>query len=332
MGDTCMILIQWPDTDAYFNLAAEEYVFSQLDRKQEYLLLWQNRNAIVVGVHQNTYEEINPEFVEQHNVQVVRRMTGGGAVYHDLGNLNFSFVVDANGKGFNFRQLALPVIQTLNNLGVAAEFNGRNDLTIGGLKISGNAERIKGDRLLHHGTLLFSSNLETLSAALRVKGDKIESKSIKSVRSRVTNIQDYLPGLTIDAFKNVLVEEINRSNRQVTEYTFTEADRVAITKLQEEKYCTWAWNYGQSPDYNIKKERRFSGGGLSLYMTVHQGLIRSFRIFGDFFGEGDLSEIEQRLVGTEMREDAIATALDGVDIAAYVHGLSMEEFIKMVVS
>ncbi len=327
-----MILIQWPDTDAYFNLAAEEFVFSQLDRGQEYLLLWQNRNAIVVGLHQNTYEEINPDFVKQNNVQVVRRLTGGGAVYHDLGNLNFSFIVDADGKGFNFRLLALPVIQTLNRLGVAAEFNGRNDLTIEGLKISGNAEMMRGDRLLHHGTLLFNSNLETLSAALRVNNDKIESKGIKSVRSRVTNIQDHLPGLTIAAFKDVLVEEINRSNKQITEYDFTEADRAAITKLQEEKYSTWAWNYGRSPDYNIRKERRFNGGGLCLYMTVHQGLIQSLRIFGDFFGEGELSEIEKCLAGKEMREEAIGSALEGVDISGYIHGLGQEEFIKMVVS
>jgi lipoate---protein ligase len=327
-----MILIQWPDTDAYFNLAAEEFIFSQMDRQQEYLLLWQNRNAIVVGLHQNTCEEINPEFVEQNSVQVVRRLTGGGAVYHDLGNLNFSFVVDADGKAFNFRLLALPVLQTLNRLGVAAEFNGRNDLTIDGLKISGNAETMKGGRLLHHGTLLFSSNLETLSSALQVKGDKIESKGIKSVRSRVTNIQDHLPDLTINAFKKVLVEEINRSNRQITEYVFTETDRTAIAKLREEKYSTWAWNYGQSPDYNIKKERRFSGGGLSLYMTVHKGRIQSFRIFGDFFGEGELSEIEQRLVGAEMREETLGTALDGVNISSYIHGLGRDEFIKMIVS
>ena len=327
-----MILIQWPDTDAYFNLAAEEYVFSQLDSKQEYLLLWQNRNAIVVGVHQNTYQEINPEFVQQNNVQVVRRLTGGGAVYHDLGNLNFSFVVNADGKGFNFRLLAQPVVQTLNRLGVAAEFNGRNDLTIDGLKISGNAEMIRGDRLLHHGTLLFNSNLETLSAALKVKGDKIESKGIKSVRSRVTNIRDHLPELTIDAFKEMLVEEISHSNRQIIEYDFTEADQAAISKLREEKYSTWNWNYGRSPDYNVKKERRFSGGGLCLYMTVHQGLIQSLRIFGDFFGEGELSEIEQHLVGAEMREDAIATALDGVDMPGYIHGLSRDEFVKMVIS
>jgi lipoate-protein ligase A len=327
-----MILIQWPDTDAYFNLAAEEFVFSQMDRRQEYLLLWQNRNAIVVGVHQNTFEEINPEFVEQNNVQVVRRLTGGGAVYHDLGNLNFSFIVDADGKAFNFRLLALPVLQTLNRLGIAAEFNGRNDLTIDGLKISGNAEMVKGERLLHHGTLLFSSNLETLSSALKVKDDKIESKGIKSVRSRVTNIQDHLPGLTIDAFKDVLLEEINRSDRQITEYAFTEADRAAIAKLRKEKYSTWNWNYGRSPDFNIRKERRFSGGGLSLYMTVHQGLIKSFRIFGDFFGESELGELEGRLVGVEMREETIDAALGGVDISAYIHGLNRDEFIRMIVS
>jgi lipoate-protein ligase A len=148
----------------------------------------------------------------------------------------------------------------------------------------------------------------------------------------VTNIQDHLPGLSIAAFKEMLVGELNRSNRQVTEYTFTVADRAVISKLREEKYNTWNWNYGRSPDYNVRKERRFSGGGLSLYLTVHQGLIQSCRIFGDFFGEGELSEIEQRLVGVEMREDALAVALDGVDIPVYIHGLSREEFIKMVVS
>jgi lipoate---protein ligase len=326
-----MKLIQWPDTDAYFNLAAEEYVFSSLDRQEEYMLLWQNRNAIVVGLHQNTREEINPDFVEQNQVQVVRRLTGGGAVYHDLGNLNFTFVVAAEGRAFNFRVLAQPVLQTLNRLGVAAEFNGRNDLTIEGKKISGNAEMMKRDRLLHHGTLLFNSNLEVLSSALRVKKDKIESKGIKSVRSRVTNIQDYLPDLTVDKFKAMLVEEISRSDRQISEYTLTAEDRAGIFQLREEKYSTWAWNYGRSPDYDIKKERRFDGGGISLYMTVVKGVIQSIRIFGDFFGSGEISEIEDCLKSVEIHAGAVRQALSGVDVEQIIHGLHQDDLVEMIV-
>ncbi|HQL40659.1 MAG TPA: lipoate--protein ligase family protein, partial [Anaerolineaceae bacterium] len=184
-----MKVIQWTDTDAYFNLAAEEYVFDQLDREEDYLLLWQNRNAVVVGKHQNTIEEVNSQFIQEHGVQVVRRLSGGGAVYHDMGNLNFTFIGDAEGNKFNFQKLSQPIVQTLQQMGVAdVHFSGRNDILIGEKKISGNAQFVRGNRLLHHGTLLFHSDLDMVSRVLTVKGDKIESKGVKSVRSRVTNI------------------------------------------------------------------------------------------------------------------------------------------------
>ena len=282
-----------------------------------------------VGI-QNTIEEINQDFIHANDVQVVRRLTGGGAVYHDLGNLNYSFIVNSQDTGFSFRVLSQPVIDTLQKLGVEAEFSGRNDLTIDGKKISGNAQFRRAGRLLHHGTLLFNSNLDTIHQALAVKGDKIESKGIKSVRSRVTNIHDYLPGVTIDQFISLLKETL--AANALVPYQFSQADRDEILRLRETKYATWDWNYGQSPEYDIKKERRFSEGGLSLFLCVNHGVIRSVRILGDFFGNGDIHELEDCLKDVPIREDSLLAALQNLDLDNYIHGLGKEEFAAFLAS
>jgi lipoate-protein ligase A len=302
-----------------------------MDPGEEYLLLWQNRNAIVVGVHQNTWEEINQQFVDENSIQVVRRLTGGGAVYHDLGNLNYSIVTDHNGSGFDFQALAQPVVRTLKKMGGNVEFNGRNDLTMEGRKISGSAQMIRSGRVLHHGTVLFNSDLDRISHALNVKGDKIESKGIKSVRSRVTNIQEHIPHATIDTFRTTLLDEIRFENH-LSEYVFTADDRAAISKLRQEKYSTWEWNYGRSPDYEIKKERRFAQGGVSIYMTIRKGIIQSIRIFGDFFGNGELRELEECLLSVECREETVRNALAAFDIPSYIHGMSLDELVKTITS
>ena len=197
-------------TDPTFNLAFEEYVFESMDQNETYFMLWQNDHAIIVGKHQNTIEEINQDFVKEQGIKVVRRLTGGGAVYHDLGNLNFTFIVNNDsGKPFDFQSFTRPVVKALQSLGVNAEFNGRNDITIDGKKFSGNSQYAKRGRVLHHGTVLFNSKLDTVQNALKVKKDKIESKGVKSVKSRVTNIADYLePGFTLEDFKKALVSYV----------------------------------------------------------------------------------------------------------------------------
>lgn len=327
-----MILIQWPETDAYQNLAAEEYIFNQLDKNEEYLLFWQNRNAVVVGIHQNTVEEINRDFVESNDIQVVRRLTGGGAVYHDLGNLNYSFIVDAADTAYNFKLLTQPVANTLTKLGARVEFSGRNDLTIDGRKFSGNAQMKRGNRLLHHGTLLFNSNLPMLASALNVSAKKIESKGIKSVRSRVTNIQEHIPSVTIDTFKTVLLEEIKGSGQDVREYTLSAADLEGILALRRDKYSTWEWNYGRSPDYNERKELRFEGGTISLLLTIQKGRIQSMGIFGDFFGDGDIHELEARFTGVAMNEESVRQALDNANLTSYIQGITADDFVNLLFS
>jgi lipoate-protein ligase A len=322
-------LIRWSNLDAYYNLAAEEYIFTSLDRDQEYLLLWQNQNAVVVGKHQNTIEEINTAYVNEHGVQVVRRLSGGGAVYHDLGNLNYSFIVNAPKRRYNFREMSRPVADTLIRLGVNVEFSGRNDLVIDGKKISGSAQFIRRGRILHHGTLLFHSDLDQISRVLAVKDDKIASKGVKSVRSRVTNICEYLPGITVRAFQSHLEETLLGRNLSV--YEFSEADVAAISALRDSKYVTWEWNYGYSPEYDIKKDRRLANGGLSIYIKVQKGVIQAISIRGDFFGDGDIEEMEQSLQNVNLCEEDVRETLKGFDVDHYIYGITLDELVEMIV-
>jgi len=324
-----MKLIRWYNPDAYYNLAAEEYIFTSLDREQEYLLLWQNQNTVVVGKHQNTIEEINTAYVKEHGVQVVRRLSGGGAVYHDLGNLNYSFIVNAAKGRYNFREMSQPVADTLIRLGVNVEFSGRNDLVIDGKKISGSAQFIRRGRILHHGTLLFHSDLDRISRVLAVKDDKIASKGVKSVRSRVTNISEYLPGITVRAFQSQLEKTL--LGRNLSMYEFSEADVAATITLRDSKYATWEWNYGYSPEYDIKKDRRLANGGLSIYMKVQRGIIQTITIRGDFFGDGDLEEIEQSLQNIKLCEEDVREALKAFDIDHYIHGTTLDELVDIIV-
>lgn len=324
-----MKLIRWYNLDAYYNLAAEEYIFTSLDREQEYLLLWQNQNAVVVGKHQNTIEEINTAYVKEHGVQVVRRLSGGGAVYHDLGNLNYSFIVNAPMGVYNFRELSQPVADTLIRLGVNVEFSGRNDLVIDGKKISGSAQFIRRDRILHHGTLLFNSDLDQISQVLAVKDDKITSKGVKSVRSRMTNICEYLPRITVGAFQSHLEETLLDRNLTVGE--FSEADVAAISALRDSKYATWEWNYGYSPEYDIKKDRHLANGGLSIYIKVQKGVIQTICIRGDFFGDGDVEEIEQNLQNVNLCEEDVREALKTFDVDHYIYGITLDELVEVIV-
>lgn len=319
-------------TDPRINLAIEEYALKNLDINETYLLFYINEPSIIIGKNQNTIEEINTEYVETNGIKVVRRLSGGGAVYHDLGNLNFSFITKDDGESFhNFRKFTEPVIEALRKLGVNAELSGRNDIEVEGRKISGNAQFSTKGRMFSHGTLLFNSEMEHVASALKVKKDKIESKGIKSVRSRVANISEFLTEkISIEEFRSILLQYIFGSEGEISEYVLTEEDWEKIHQLSKERYQNWEWNYGKSPKFNLQHSHRFPVGSIDVRLEVNKGIIENCKIYGDFFGVGDVSDIEAKLQGIRYEKGEIETALASIDTKHYFGNVSKEEFIDLI--
>ncbi|ESU32548.1 lipoate-protein ligase A [Bacillus sp. 17376] len=319
-------------TDPRINLAIEEYALKNLDINETYLLFYINEPSIIIGKNQNTIEEINTEYVENNGIHVVRRLSGGGAVYHDLGNLNFSFITKDDGESFhNFRKFTEPVVNALKKLGVNAELSGRNDLLAEGRKISGNAQFSTRGRMFSHGTLLFDSEIESVVSALNVKKDKIESKGIKSIRSRVANISEFLSEkVTIEEFRSLLLKNIFEGLDDIPEYVLTEQDWKKIHDLSKERYQNWDWNYGNSPKFNLQHSHRFPVGQIDVRFEVNKGIIENCKVYGDFFGVGDVSEIEDKLTGIKYEKSQIASALEEVDIKHYFGNISKEDFINLI--
>ncbi|MGM0846416.1 MAG: lipoate--protein ligase [Bacillota bacterium] len=318
-------------TDPRINLAIEEYALKNLDINETYLLFYINEPSIIIGKNQNTIEEINTEYVESENLHVVRRLSGGGAVYHDLGNLNFSFITKDDGESFhNFRKFTEPVIKALQKLGVNAELSGRNDIEAEGRKISGNAQFSTKGRMFSHGTLLFDSEIENVVSALKVKKDKIESKGIKSIRSRVANISEFLEEkISITEFRSMLLRYIFDVN-EIEEYELTEEDWKNINELSKERYQNWKWNYGKSPKFNLQHSHRFPVGSIDIRLEVNKGLIENCKIYGDFFGVGDVSDIENKLTGLKYDKAEVEHALEGVEIPHYFGNVSKEDIINLI--
>ena len=324
-----MIYLESPSRDPYFNLALEEYVFEWMDKSKSYFLLWQNDNTIVVGKYQNTAEEIDQAYVDAHHIRVARRLSGGGAVYHDKGNLNFTFIVDrADAPGLNFKVFVRPVVEALARFGVHAAFTGRNDLTIDGMKFSGNAQYARRGRLLHHGCIMLDSNLTSVADALRVKEAKFDSKAVKSVRSRVTTINAHAPApISMEDFKGAL-KECAMASGELEPCTLTEEDLAAIRKLRDEKYATWAWNYGFSPAYDMRREMKFPAGLVTAHLSAEGGKIKAVRFYGDFFG-GELGELEGAMAGLPL-DGHLTEALEALRVGDYMSGITAEELSRLL--
>lgn len=319
-------------TDPSYNLAMEQYVFDCLPRDRMYFMLWQNDNSIIVGKYQNTLSEINLEAVERRGIRVVRRLSGGGAVYHDMGNLNFTFITDAaSGTALDMKLFCQPVVRTLAALGVHAEVNGRNDITIDGKKFSGNSQYLRQGRVMHHGTIMFNSDLSVVSEALQVDPTKFQTKGVRSVRSRVTNVADHLDRpVSLPEFRRILLENILRENPGQP-YPLTPKDLAAVEKLREERYATWDWNYGQSPACTVLRRRRVEGCGLvEAYISVDSGLISAIAFRGDFFSAVEPEELAPRFVGRTPDQAGFSVALEGVDVSRYFAGLQNDQLIEIL--
>lgn len=325
-----MYIIDNNSDNAYFNIASEEYLLK--NKTEDFFMLYINPPSIIIGKNQNTLSEINTEYVRENNIAVVRRLSGGGAVYHCHGNLNFSFIINDNEESFmDFKKFTQPIISILGNMGVKAQLSGRNDILIDDKKISGNAQFKSKGRMIHHGTLLFSSDLSKLEKSLKANPLKFKDKATKSVKSRVSNICDYLENpMDIHEFKKLVISGILESNKDCEIYKLTEADIKSIERLVEEKYSTWEWNYGYSPKYNFSNEEKFACGLVQAYLLIEDGIISSIKFYGDFFGKHDIYELENKLTGIKHDRKEIEEILLETDLGNYFAGITSEELLKLL--
>lgn len=322
-----MLCIRRTETDPYFNLAAEEYVLRELT--DDFFMLWRNSPSVIVGKHQNALAEINYDYITKNQIKVVRRISGGGTVFHDLGNINFTFVMNGEPEHLvDFRKFTQPIIDVLATLGVEAKFEGRNGLCIGARKFSGNAEHVFKNRVLHHGTLLYDAKITELTKALNCDAEKFHSKAIKSVRSRVTNISEHLKqALDINDFISLVMNHVINKYPEAKPYEFSEQDRKGIKELVRTKYATWDWNFSYSPKYNFKKAIRTKGGKVEFNFVVENGVIHQAIIHGDFFSRADMNDLEKSLIGIPHREQEVLQTLSQFEIGKYFSHITIEELI-----
>lgn len=322
-----MKYIETKSNDPHFNLAFEDYVLTNRT-DDDYLMLWQNDNSIIIGRNQNTYAEINADAVKKYGVHVARRATGGGAVYHDLGNLNYSFITrEDDSEKIAFEKFVRPIVDVLKSLGLPAETSGRNDIMIDGCKVSGVAQRYKNGRVLHHGTLLFDEDLDMANEVLHVDPDKIKAKGVKSVRSRIGNIRELLElhagdakenGANADTRELITIKDFwdyiksQLVSEGMVEDSLTAQELSEVRKLCDEQYATWEWNYGKSLEADISQKAHFPQGWVEAKIKLDHGLIADIKFYGDFMNPKDLTEYEDRLRGHEYNKEEIEDLLEEI--------------------
>jgi lipoate---protein ligase len=277
----------------FFNLATEEYYLQ--NRKEDFVILSINDPCVIIGKHQVVHKEVNTKFIEDKNIPVLRRISGGGAVYHDAGNLNFAFIKQSEtGKQVDFRLYTKPVIDFLNSVGVNALFEGKNDITVEGLKISGNAEHVFKERVLHHGTLLFDASLDDLRLSLKAKSDNYSTRAVESNRTSVSNLKGRLQNIAdINDFKASFQDFIMNKMSDIQTYIMTKEERSAIHQLADTKYKTWEWNYGYGPAYTFNNWFESEGKAYRCRLMVKDGIIWEC----DFEGSDEMKTASKKLIG-----------------------------------
>ncbi len=309
-------------TDPYFNLAFDEYCLQQYPSDGDFFYLWRNRPSVIIGLNQNAYSEVNLEYLDSHGIKLARRVTGGGAVYHDLQNLNYSFI----GRGVTPE----PFVGALRELGVPAELTGRNDIFVDGRKVSGYARRVWHDREIVHGTLMYDVDMDTLSKVLDAPGSKMQAKGIASVRSRVANLKDYLPGFSsLDELQAALHGILSAGDAQMP---LGEDDIREVGRMAREKFSTWEWIYGHSREAGFSRRGRLSCGTVEVSVVTDRGLIASLSFSGDFLGDRPSETLAAALTGERFEKKAVRDALDRLGVGEYFVGVKAEELAELIVN
>ncbi|GAB2027065.1 lipoate--protein ligase [Lactovum odontotermitis] len=309
-GKQILQFVKYEGNDAYQNIAMDSWLLYNLKPEKPVFALWQNKRAVIVGRNQNTFAEVNQDYIDAHNVQVVRRVSGGGAVYHDMGNICFTFFVPvASSAGVNFEQFVKPMHDALQSVGLDAKITGRNDLEIDGKKISGNAQRYAGGYLMHHGTLLWDSDVEAMIRSLNVSDEKFVSKAAKSVRSRVGMIKEYAPDLDLQKFMDALQYYLTDKGKD-GELVLTPEQWAGIKDWRDNRFSTWDWNYGESPKFGFSNHGKFAGGGIDVNVNVEKGLITDIDFVGDFLGVRDWRDIKSQFIGLPFEPSEVLKVLD----------------------
>ncbi len=317
-------------TDPHLNLALEEHLLRNVTLADPLLLFYINEPAVIIGRNQNTLQEIDLDFVGEQGIHVVRRLSGGGAVFHDLGNLNFSFITQGGEDLHNFAKFTEPVVAVLRQLGVDAELRGKSDIFAGGKKVSGNAQYLSRGRMFSHGTLLFDTDLEMMLKALNPGRAAIESKAVQSVRSFVANVRELLPQeMTIVALKDALLRGIFGVTAVPT-YDLSSLEWRQVEQIAAKRYRTWEWNMGRSPDFNVRKKGETPVGKVDVHIDVHEGHVRGVTFWGGFASKRDVAEVTERLVGVKYEREALETAVAGLNLAPYFGEISSQEFVALL--
>ena len=326
-----MLFVENFNTDPYCNHALEEWLMD--NQPLDCFMLWRNQKAILLGRNQNAYSEINLPYIKQHDIKVVRRITGGGAVYTDEGNIMFTFISCTGSRNFaDFRKFTEPVLAALKTLGVPAEFAGRNDMLIDGKKFSGNAQCLYHGKLLHHGTLMYNADTGELAKALTASHLKLKDKGIASVKSRVTNISEYMPKpMDIEDFRAFLFDSVMRNFSDARLFRLSEKDWDEVKIKAAAKHATSEWIFGNNPEFTVQKETKFPGGIVQVYLNVVKGRLENVKIFGDFFGDRDIKDVEKALTGTLYEIDAVRNALAPLPINEYLSSISFDELVSALV-
>ncbi len=316
-------------TDPRINLAIEEHLLRNVTIKEPIVLFYINDPSVIIGRNQNSLEEIDPEYVKANGINLVRRLSGGGAVYHDHGNLNFSFITDGARDLHNFSKFNQPIVAALRELGVNADLHGKSDIFADGKKISGNAQYAGRGRMFSHGTLLFDTDLEQLLKAINPAQAKIESKAVQSIRNFVGNIRELLrDDMSIAQLRTALLDALFEGN--VVEYDLTAVDRQKIEEIADGRYRSWEWNVGHAPKFDLQTTERFPIGKVDARLQVNKGHIQKLKLYGDFIGDSEAGELESYLCGARYRKKEVREVLETINLDDYFGDLSIDIFLQLL--